>query len=910
MEKRLFSFSCHLPLRAILVAIICVFLAFSSSLLSATPNVVPAPSIKAKAIEIPKEKTSKDYYKMRYAWMLRHTVEAYSARGSRNAKWDAKAVAFLEGTARFTCVQSNRPSRNDLEKMAKELLSTGCNDQMVRVWCALVMHFNGNQKEAVPLLIDALTKLESVDTYPVARMVGTGYLAVEAKSSDDVPYAVYTEWWRKFAPRFFEVVETDAFRGEEVRIAWDYAQVRFKNIMAIYLANQIKQAARSKRMDPWLRQMVIGSLEIVRAWEMRGGDYAGAVTEQGWKGFADHMTKAHTALQAAYALHPEYPESATEMITVSMGGYAGKGETDELWLQRALEAQIDWPSAHTKYLWAKMPRWNGSHEQMLAHAFACVSKGRYDTFLPYIIFDAIKNIKMDLSGDQWRLLFRIPEIKTQMDRIFAGLDKAETDTARRNTIAALHAVVLFYEGRYEEAKVLADKVDFEMIRADCVVHPRSSFYSMVGLHGGGWKAIVTGLDLFTGPLKATLTQAESLSVAGKTKSAITLFDKALSQCADPDQKFYLLRRVVALQVTLIPDMQSVYTPFHTAAKNHATEIVEYALDRGLDANYHGGCAMSMFYISIYYGADDVVRLLLKKGVDVNQIGPVGESVLSLATRKNQMEILQMLVAAKADVNRADRRGQTALFHAINMRSLELVQFLLKNGANPNQKDSKGVTPLYLSVESCDAEITEALLKSGADPNMVSGEGNIPLLHCARNGKTPKVKLLLEHGANPDCRAEDNASPLRLAVYKKHADVIKMLLAKDVDVNAVATDERTSVLHVAARQGILVTVNLLLDKGADSNVKNKAGFFPIHDAIRTKHRTASLAIAGVMKDVNMKVGDYENTALHMAAGKYDFPELITLLIEKGADVNIKNKEGLTALELAQRAKLLKNVAALQ
>ena len=66
--------------------------------------------------------------------------------------------------------------------------------------------------------------------------------------------------------------------------------------------------------------MLRGSNEIELAWLARGNGFSSEVTEEGWRGFKEHLTQARDIFVETWEAFPNRPESATAMITVTRGG--------------------------------------------------------------------------------------------------------------------------------------------------------------------------------------------------------------------------------------------------------------------------------------------------------------------------------------------------------------------------------------------------------------------------------------------------------------------------------------------------------------------------------------------------------------------------------------------------------------
>lgn len=132
--------------------------------------------------------------------------------------------------------------------------------------------------------------------------------------------------------------------------------------------------------------------------------------------------------------------------------------------------------------------------------------------------------------------------------------------------------------------------------------------------------------------------------------------------------------------------------------------------------------------------------------------------------------------------------------------------------------------------------------------------------------------LLDHGANPNARCEVDCTPFSYAVRNAHVSVIKLLLSRGGDV------QKGQLLQYAVSrdEGVEDVISLLVDKGAPLNA--------------TMYQDGST----LERFFPMSLG----TALHVATepGKTN---AIRLLISLGADTDLKDANGDTALEWAKK-----------
>ena len=180
--------------------------------------------------------------------------------------------------------------------------------------------------------------------------------------------------------------------------------------------------------------------------------------------------------------------------------------------------------------------------------------------------------------------------------------------------------------------------------------------------------------------------------------------------------------------------------------------------------------------------------------------------------------------------------------------------------------------------------------------MTPDELNKELLEAAKTGNAETVNLLIEAGAKVNAYNKFGKTPLHLAVICGHTDNVKALIEAGADINLQDDLEETA-LHKAAYNGLTKIAVSLIELGANINAKDKSGGTPLHQAAYKGHTDTVKALTAV-KGVNLNSRDLqEETPLHWAA-RYGKTEIAEALIEAGANVNLKNNERKTALDMAK------------
>lgn len=312
-----------------------------------------------------------------------------------------------------------------------------------------------------------------------------------------------------------------------------------------------------------------------------------------------------------------------------------------------------------------------------------------------------------------------------------------------------------------------------------------------------------------------------------------------------------------------------------AAENHA-DVVKFLIDHGAEVNAHsakfnfgdvkmagGGAFMDRpeggltpLFFAARQGAIETANVLLAAGADMNiSETQYGFTPLMTAIFNGHYDFASMLIEKGADVN------DGSVYLTVEMRNLAFY----KNRPNPPDKDK--------NVRSVD--VLKMLLDRGADVNNVyskkipprEAQGDIkvtagatPLFRATKSTDLPAIRLLMEKGANPSISTNDHTTPLMVAAGMgaplaatedtltgtdkgDPLDAIKLFVQAGADVNA-GNDLGFTAIHYAAQTGRDRIVEFLAAKGANLDVKNKAGKTPLDLAMAPGPQGRYMEIDGV------------------------------------------------------------------
>ncbi len=347
-----------------------------------------------------------------------------------------------------------------------------------------------------------------------------------------------------------------------------------------------------------------------------------------------------------------------------------------------------------------------------------------------------------------------------------------------------------------------------------------------------------------------------------------------------------------------------------AAQGGSVKAVRLLLDRGADPNAAGWGGFTPLVVGIRH--PEVVRALLQAGADPNTRDAfyIG-SPLHAAVVTGNLHVVVLLLQAKANPNVRGRvdgttsaayvfRDITPLQLAVQLNRRDLAELLLAHDADPNSTGSTDPRPLWFAAAFSDLAMAKTLVAYGADPRMLSAQSRETPLHAAvEAGKLDLVRYFLDQGADVNARAADGRMPLFRAAHAARTELVALLLEQGAEVKVVDGQGATP-LHYAANAEI---ARALLAHGAIVNAVAHNGLTPLMAAAQS-NTTAARDLAALYlekgADVNARYtgpGADGRTILQFAVAGKALPT-VKLLVEHGADVNAKAKDGATAASIAK------------
>jgi len=274
-----------------------------------------------------------------------------------------------------------------------------------------------------------------------------------------------------------------------------------------------------------------------------------------------------------------------------------------------------------------------------------------------------------------------------------------------------------------------------------------------------------------------------------------------------------------------------------------------------------------------------------------------------AAKNRDRAAVRALLAQKADVNATQGDGATALAWAVHWDDAETAGLLIRAGADVNRANDYGVTPLSLACTKGNAALVRMLLDAGANPNAARTTGETPLMTCARTGSAEAVRLLLDRGADVNAKeSRRGQTALMWAVAQKHPEAAAVLMARGADVNAVShiPDGFTPAQYLT--YGVYQRDPTRVDTFSPNDVhpdpaSSRGGFTALMFAAREGDLNSARLLVEAGAEVSHSSPEYGSALVVAAASGHE--EFARFLLDRGADPNVADRWGFTALHYALR-----------
>lgn len=371
------------------------------------------------------------------------------------------------------------------------------------------------------------------------------------------------------------------------------------------------------------------------------------------------------------------------------------------------------------------------------------------------------------------------------------------------------------------------------------------------------------------------------------------------------------------------------TVLHTAAERNSADLVSFVLKKikshpdpralAVLVNAQTIEGVTPLHIAAAHNNLEMAKHLVEAGANPSLQAAQQTTPIHTAAGKGSVATLKYLLdrrkLAAEDAWPAPLTAgpeSTAIHAAAQEGQIEVLKILIDAGANPSTTLESGDTPLHLAASGGHAEACAYLLAHGANINAANADGIQPLHACSAQDNVEALKVLIQAKAKVTVATEAGWSPIHIAssngainVLRHILDTIRATEGPEAVKNAVCAtigNAKWTAIHLAAQGDHGLTVELLLENGADPNAKGANGLVALHFA--SQFDDINTVINLLKKGANPSTADANGrTPLHVAA-MFEHPMITKKLLESGANTQslVKGTDGdhYSALHIASSA----------
>ncbi len=365
--------------------------------------------------------------------------------------------------------------------------------------------------------------------------------------------------------------------------------------------------------------------------------------------------------------------------------------------------------------------------------------------------------------------------------------------------------------------------------------------------------------------------------------------------------FELLKQYQGDNFDINCKMNTGATPLLMAAQHCQPNLVVWLIKNGADPFVIGGYnntniidhAISTWPQHPIVNRKKTVKNLIESGVDIEIRNADDKTPLLIASEVGALDVVNYLLSQGANVDATTAQGENAICYAVT--GAHDYQFTRTNKMNENNK----------------IQIIKLLHQYGCNINCITKEGLTPLGYAIYYGYNEILVELLSLGANVNQKDAHGLTPLMRALEYQNDYAVNVLLKHPLtDLQSVDASGQNILFYIARGSDSIENTTLFLEMLQTRHVKLTKSIL--------SETPLSYAVDGKYDLTNIIIDYYDNlneedthgaTPFFIAAGFYSESKedysfasqkpVLSLLLERGADINYVNRDGMTVLDIASR-----------
>lgn len=354
------------------------------------------------------------------------------------------------------------------------------------------------------------------------------------------------------------------------------------------------------------------------------------------------------------------------------------------------------------------------------------------------------------------------------------------------------------------------------------------------------------------------------------------------------RKLSYIKYLLVLQVFLFAGCTPTPSWFKYIENSDISSLNELEEEEGIYFYEYGSAGRFCFHVATKAGALESVNWLIQHGADLSVRDRKGDTPLHYAVRFGQYKIADLLLKNGADVDAVS--WSTPLINAVQKNDMNMVQLLLDAGAD-TELVANGSTALLESIAAGNEQMYKLLIDNGADVNGPQSQVKASPLHWAiTHNDGDFIKYLVESGADINLRDAGGTTPLNASIYNSNMDYMKTLIELGADLSSFTKKGEPLLFHLIILKKYDF-MDVLLASGSDPLLENPRGI-SIYEFCTASGDSKALEV--LLKYLpHEKASTVLGDALIVSMYKIDSTSA-SRLIECGADVNHLNREGISPL----------------
>ena len=358
-------------------------------------------------------------------------------------------------------------------------------------------------------------------------------------------------------------------------------------------------------------------------------------------------------------------------------------------------------------------------------------------------------------------------------------------------------------------------------------------------------------------------------------------------------------------------------PFVATTGGDSQDMYDLLIENGADIKATNRSGANALLLVVKHLSDDlsILDYLQGKGLSLESIDYEGNGLFNYAAITGNQMLMNKAIAWGLPYKEPNKIGGNAMMFASqgyrgSVNELAVFQYLEDLEVPANVLTKEGKTPLHnLAYRAKDLAVFEFFTSRGVDINQADDEGNTLLLNATRGRNMDIVKEFLKEVNDINHQNMDGYSALTYAIRTRQVELVNELVANGAKSDIIDKEGNNLAGHLFSsfsksnQSAFAALLSTLQGLGVSFVSPQADGNSLVHIAVDKESPYLLEQALALEADLNRK-NDNGLTPLHFAVMKAKSPDMVELLIAKGADRNIKTDFDESLYDLAIENELLK------